>query len=70
MRGANYNRDETFSRWREQMIEETQRFIEWGLQHPDKVEWIPRHRVGQGGFSERVKNVFWMLIASNEEMPD
>ncbi len=44
------------------MIRETSRFIEWGLANPDKVRWIPRQRVGAGGFSERMSAVFWIGV--------
>ncbi len=64
------SRDESSRQWREQMIAETCRFIEWGLDNPDKVEWIPRHPVGRGGFSERVKLIFWTLVAQNDQWPD
>jgi hypothetical protein len=37
---------ETFEEWRQRMLAETCRFIEWGLQHPEQVDWIPRHAVG------------------------
>ena len=61
---------ETFEQWRQRMLEETSRFIEWGLRNPDKVEWIPRHRVGAGAFPERVKALFWSLVFQNDQMPD
>jgi hypothetical protein len=41
------------------MIAETSAFIEWGLAHPDQVRWIPRKRVGDGGFSRSMQAVFW-----------
>ena len=71
MRAGRFNnRDETFEQWRQRMLDDTARFIEWGLKHPDKVEWIPRHRVGAGVFSDRVKNIFWALVMANDDMPD
>lgn len=41
------------------MIAETSAFIEWGLAHPDQVRWIPRKRVGDGGFSRSMQAAFW-----------
>ena len=71
MRAAGGNhREETYEQWRSRMLAETVRFIEWGLQNPEKVEWIPRHRVGQGAFSDRVKTMFWTLVASQDHYPD
>ena len=71
MRASRFNHaDEPFEQWRQRMLADTGRFIEWGLANPDKVEWIPRHQVGRGAFSERVKHLFWMLVANNEEMPE
>lgn len=64
------NRDETFERWRQRMLDETSRFIEWGLNHPDEVEWIPAHPVGRGSFTERAKTLFWTLLLANRNMPD
>jgi hypothetical protein len=46
------------------------RFIEWGLAHPDQIDWIPRHPVGLGGFSERVKSVFWGIVWNRKDLPD
>lgn len=44
---------------RRRMLEETSRFIEWGLANPDKVRWIPRKRIGEGGFSESMSQIYW-----------
>lgn len=44
---------------RRRMIAETSAFITWGLANPDQVRWIPRKRVGDGGFSATVQRVFW-----------
>jgi len=65
-----YDRSETFEEWRQRMVAETCRFIEWGLQHPEQVDWIPRHAVGSGPFSERVKTVFWGLVMSRKDWPE
>lgn len=63
-------REESFERWRERMLDETSRFIEWGLQHQEEVEWIPRHPVGRGQFSERLRHAFWGLILENTHWPE
>ena len=63
------NHDPSFQKWRESMLEETSRYIEWGLQHPEKVQWIPKHPVGRGTFSERVKTVFWSLLLQHDDGP-
>jgi hypothetical protein len=44
---------------RRHMIAEMSAFIEWGLAHPDKVRWIPRKRIGTGGFSRTMSRLFW-----------
>ena len=54
--------DETFEQWRARMIAETNAFIEWGLQHPEQVRWIPKHPAGHGSFSEQLKTLFWNLV--------
>jgi len=71
MRPNGFNRDdETFEQARQRMIAEMARFIEWGLRNPEKVEWIPRHRVGSGAFPDRVKRMFWGLAFANRDMPE
>ena len=59
------NGDEYSRQWRKRMIEDTCRYIEWGLEHSDKVDWIPAHPVGRETFSERAKLIFWTLLAQN-----
>ncbi len=54
--------DETYEAWRQRMLDETARFIEWGLAHPNEVRWIPTHPVGKGRFSQRTKAAFWRWI--------
>jgi hypothetical protein len=65
-----HNRVETFEQWRQRMLDDTSRFIEWGLRNPDEVEWIPRHPVGTAAFPDRVKRLCWTLILSNKDMPE
>jgi hypothetical protein len=49
------------------MLEETSRFIEWGLKHPELVSWIPAKPVDQGGFPRRVAEWFWSAALSEKD---
>jgi len=40
---------------REQMIDETNAFLNWALRHPGQVPRIPRRRVDRGGFSQLMR---------------
>jgi hypothetical protein len=67
------NRNETFDQWRERLLQETARFIEWGLANPDKVNHIPMnplHRGGAGRFSERLKTTFWSIVLRSPGPPE
>ena len=70
MRLTPHNRNEPFEQWRQRMLDETSRFIEWGLRHPDQVDWIPKHPVGRGGFSDRIRAIFWGLALSRKDWLD
>lgn len=71
MQQIRFNRhDEPFEQSRQRMLDETARFIEWGLRNPDKVEWIPKHPVGRGVFSERAKTIFWSLFLQKDQWPE
>jgi hypothetical protein len=53
--------------WQEhgrRMLEETSRFIEWGLAHPDQVVWIPAKPVHSGGYPRQVADWFWATVLS------
>jgi len=66
------NRNETFEQWRQRMLDETARFIEWGLANPDKINDIPMnplHRGGAACFSERLKSTFWNIVLRNPGPP-
>jgi len=55
---------------RRRMIDEMSAFITWGLANPDKVRWIPRHRVGSGTFSKAMQQVFWgAVLGSSRSVP-
>lgn len=55
--------DETFALMRQRMIDETSRFIEFGLAHPELMSWIPAQKVTRTSrFSERAKRAFWSMF--------
>jgi hypothetical protein len=49
------------------MIAETERFIDWGLRHPDQVTPIPFKPVGQGGFPQEAADWFYSIVLSDPE---
>ncbi len=53
---------EGWQQYRRRMLRETERFIEWGLAHPDEVVPIPTKRVEDGGFPAQVGAWFWDLV--------
>jgi hypothetical protein len=55
---------ESWEQYRQRMLEETSRFIEWGLRHPELVTWIPAKPADQGGFPRRVADWFWAAVLS------
>lgn len=59
---------ESWEQRRQRMLDETSRFIEWGLRHPELVTWIPAKPVMEGGFPRRVAEWFWGTVLS--ERPD
>jgi hypothetical protein len=68
---SSFNRtNENFEQFRRRMLAETSQFIEWGLKNPDKVEWIPRHKVGAAAFPDRLKRIFWGIVFANKDMPE
>jgi len=48
--------------YRRQMVAETERFIEWGLRHGDRVNWIPTRPATDGGFPPRVGRWFYQTV--------
>jgi len=54
--------DRDWTTYRREMIAETERFIEWGLKHPDLVTWIPAKPVDQGGYPRRVASWFYDTV--------
>ncbi len=55
---------ETWQEHRKCMLDETSRFIEWGLKHPDLVIEIPAKPVGESGFPKGVGEWFWGIALS------
>ena len=53
------NSRESWSEYRQRILRETSRFIEWGLKHPELVIEIPAKRAGDGGFPRKVADWFW-----------
>ena len=55
-------RFETWEEYRQRILDETARFIEWGLRNPDKVVEIPMKPVGAGSFPAQVGEWFWTTV--------
>lgn len=53
---------DTWQTYRQRMLDETSRFIEWGLRHPELVMWIPVKPADRGGFPQRVGEWFWGAV--------
>jgi hypothetical protein len=47
------------------MLDETSRFIEWGLAHPELIEWIPIKPAVEGGFPRKVADWFWGTVLAS-----
>ena len=60
---------ETYDEMRQRMIDETSRYIEWGLAHPERIVRIPSHPVGQGEFPRAVSSWFWEFVFREEFGP-
>jgi hypothetical protein len=56
---------ESWEEYRKRMLDETSRFIEWGLRHPELVTWIPTKLAGDGGFPHRVAEWYWGTVLSD-----
>ncbi len=53
---------QSYEEWRQEMLRDTARFIEWGLIHSAQVPRIPTHPVGDGGFPVYLKRWFWAAV--------
>lgn len=59
--------EESWEAYQREMISETERFIDWGLKHPDQVTPIPFKPVGEGGFPKEVADWFYSITLSDPE---
>ena len=59
------HRPETWEQHRKRMLDETSRFIEWGLKHPELVVEIPVKPASEGGFPAKVGLWFWDVVLSD-----
>lgn len=57
-------RYESWATYHRRMLEETSRFIEWGLHHPEEVIEIPFKPADEGGFPAQVGQWFWAVVLS------
>jgi len=58
---------ESWDEYRDRMLKETSRFIEWGLQHPEEVIEIPSKPAEQGGFPAKMSQWFWGIVLSERK---
>ena len=56
---------ESWEQYHQRMLDETARFIEWGLKHPDMVIEIPSKPAGDGGFPPGVGEWFWGTVLTS-----
>jgi len=56
---------ESWQQFRQRMLDETSRFIEWGLAHPELVIEIPARPAGEGGFPRQVAEWFWTVVLTS-----
>ena len=56
---------ESWEEYRQRMLAETSRFIEWGLRHPEQVIEIPATPAGQRQPPAEAAQWFWMTVLSD-----
>jgi len=56
-----------WEKYRQEMLAETARFIEWGLAHPEDVIEIPIKPANEGGFPARVGEWFWSVVLTDRK---
>lgn len=56
----------SWEEYRRKMLEETSRFIEWGLNHPDEVVRIPIFPAGRRSVPGEVAEWFWLTVLSDK----
>jgi len=63
MRRARFGADNlSWEQYRKRMLQETSRFIEWGLHHPEEIIEIPIKPAEEGGFPAGVGQWFWGVV--------
>ena len=55
----------SWEQYRKQMLDETSRFIEWGLRHPEEVIEIPVKPAEEGGFASGAGQWFWGVVLTD-----
>lgn len=58
---------ESWQTYRKRMLDETSRFIEWGLKHPELVMEIPVKPASEGSFPAEVGTWFWGVALSSSQ---
>jgi hypothetical protein len=61
--------NKSWDEYRQAMLDETSRFIEWGLAHPEMVIEIPAKPVGAGGFTRAMADWFWGVALATRQTP-
>lgn len=56
---------ETWEEYRRRMLQETARFIEYGLRHPEMVIEIPAKPANEPPFPSRVAQWFWGVVLTD-----
>ena len=59
--------EDSWQSYRRKMLAETEHFIEWGLRHPELVNWIPAKLEGTGRFPRKVTNWFYQTVFSGQD---
>ena len=60
-----YTNRKSWEQYHRRMLEETARYIEWGLKHPEQVIEIPLKPEGEGGFPPGVGGWFWSTVLTD-----
>jgi len=58
--------NKTYEQWHQRLLDDTARFIEWGLAHPDQVPRIPTQPVGRPPYTQNAKSRFWTAFLSDK----
>jgi len=56
---------ESWEEYRRRMLDETSRFIEWGLRHPEEVIEIPATPAGRRQPPAEAARWFWAVVLSD-----